>query len=373
MSKRDYYQVLGVSQSAGKDEIKKSYRKLAMRYHPDRNPNDSQAEVKFKEASEAASVLLDDAKRTRYNQFGHAGVDAQAAARGGGAEGFTEFGDFGDIFSSIFEEFGGGRSRRRSRARMGADFETMVRVSFEEAAFGVEKVITFNKMVQCSPCQGGGARSGTSPRSCQHCGGQGSVRRQQGFFAMETTCPICRGSGEMVADKCPTCRGEGRVRKKSELEVKVPAGIDDGQRLKLRGEGDAGVHGGGSGDLLVMIQVAPHDLFERNGYNVHCTVPISFSQAALGAEIEVPTLTGKVSFRIPSGTQSGKKMQLKGKGIVRLSQFGQGDQILYIHVETPTKLTVEQKELMAKLSKLEHTQCNPMSRGFFDRMRELFQ
>ena len=377
MSKQDYYDILGVSKSASKDDIKKSYRKLAMKHHPDRNPNDPRAESKFKEASEAASVLLDDSKKARYDQFGHAGVDGQAAGfgqGGGGFGGFSDFGDFGDLFNSIFEEFGGGgRSRRSSRARMGADLETAVRVSFEEAAFGVEKVINVGKMADCGTCGGSGAKAGTSAQSCKHCGGRGVVRRQQGFFTMETTCPICRGSGEVIVDKCSPCRGEGRVRKKNDLEVKIPAGIDDGQRLKLTGEGDCGAHGGPGGDLYVEIQIKPHELFERDGFNVHCTVPISFSQAALGAEMEVPTISGKVSFRIPAGTQSGKKMQLRGKGIGRLGAYGHGDQILHIHVETPTRLTGEQQEIFSQLAELEHKKCNPMSKGFFDRMRELFQ
>ena len=374
MSKQDYYDVLGVSRSASGDEIKKSYRKLAMKYHPDRNPNNSEAEGKFKEASEAASVLLDGEKKSRYDQFGHAGVEGQAAGGGqGGFGGFSDFGDFGDIFSSIFEEFGGGRSRRRTRAQMGNDLETEIRVAFEEAAFGVKKVIKVRRLAKCKTCHGSGARLGTSPQTCKQCGGQGAVRRQQGFFTMETTCPVCQGSGEMVVNKCSTCRGQGRVQKNNDLDVKIPPGISEGQRLKLTGEGDCGIHGGPSGDLYVMIHVEDHFLFERDGFNVYCTVPISFSQAALGAEIEVPTITGKVSFRVPSGIQSGKKMQLKGKGIARLGSHGQGDQILYIHVETPTDLSLEQEELFSKLSKLEHKKCNPMSRGFFDRMRELFQ
>ena len=371
MSKQDYYDVLGLSRSSSKDEIKKSYRKLAMRYHPDRNPNNPQAEGKFKEASEAASVLLDDEKKSRYDQFGHAGVDGQ----GGGSSqgGFGGFGDFGDIFSSIFEEFGGGRSRRRTRAQMGNDLEMGIRVSFDEAAFGVKKVIKVGRMAPCETCHGLGARPGTSPKTCQQCGGQGAVRRQQGFFTMETTCPVCQGSGEMIVNKCSTCYGQGRVQKNSDLEVKVPPGINEEQRLKLTGEGDFGIHNGPSGDLYVLIHVDDHPLFERDGFNVHCTVPISFSQAALGAEIEVPTIKGKVSFKVPSGTQSGKKMQLKGKGITRLGSYGQGDQILHIHVETPTGLNLEQRELFSGLSKLEHKRSNPMSRGFLDRMRGLFQ
>ena len=379
MSKRDYYDVLGVTRSASKDDIKKAYRKLAMKYHPDRNPNDSQAEAKFKQASEAASVLLDDKKKSRYDQFGHAGVDGQGGGFGqgaGGFGGFSDFGDFGDLFSSIFEEFSGG-GRRRSRRhgpspRMGSDLETELRVNFEEAAFGVEKLLKVAKMGICENCRGSGARPGTSAQSCQHCGGRGAVRRQQGFFTMETTCPVCRGEGELIVDKCSTCSGDGMTRKHNELEVKVPAGIDNGQRLKLTGEGNSGIHGGPSGDLFVLIHIEPHEFFERDGFNVHCTVPISFSQAALGAEIEVPTISGKVAFQVPAGIQSGKKMQLKGKGIERLGSYGKGDQVIHIHVETPSGLTSEQQELFDQLAKLEHKKCNPMSKGFFDRMRDIF-
>lgn len=374
MSKRDYYEVLGVDKSASKDEIKKTYRKLAMKYHPDRNPDNAEAEAKFKEASEAAQILLDDQKRQRYDQFGHAGVDGQAGGFGG-AGGFEGFGDFGDIFGDIFGEFmgGGGRGRRRSRARMGADLQTRVNLNFEEAAFGAEKKIKITRSAACGTCNSTGAKPGTSPQTCNQCQGRGTVRRQQGFFAMETTCPACQGAGEIIVDKCTDCSGQGRIQKESELEVKIPAGIDDGQRLKLTGEGDAGTHNGPSGDLYVVIQINEHEFFERDGFDVHCIVPVSFSQAALGAEVEVPTLNGKVSVNVPSGTQSGKRMRLKGKGITRLGSYGNGDQIISVHVETPSKLNSEQKDLFKRLAELEETQCNPMSKGFFDRVKDIFQ
>ncbi len=373
MSKRDYYEVIGVDKNASKDDIKKAYRKLAMKYHPDRNPDNPEAEAKFKEASEAAQVLLDNNKKSRYDQFGHAGVDGQAGGFGGG--GFSDFSDLGDIFGDIFGDFmgGGGGRRRGSRARMGADLQVAVGVDFNEAAFGVEKVIKVSRHTGCNTCNSTGAKPGTSPSTCTSCNGRGSVRRQQGFFAMESTCPTCQGSGEIITEKCGSCHGGGRIRKESELEVKIPAGIDDGQRLKLTGEGDAGTHGGPSGDLYVLIQINKHDFFERDGFDIHCTVPVSFSQVALGAEIEVPTLSGKVSLKIPSGTQSGKKMRLKGKGISRLGSYGQGDQIIHIHVETPTELTAEQKDLFKQLSDLEGGKCNPMARGFLDKVRDLFQ
>lgn len=375
MSKRDYYEVLGVAKGAGKEEIKKSYRALAMKYHPDRNPDDKESEAKFKEASEAADVLLNDDKRRRYDQFGHAGMGGQQGF--GGAGGFNDFGDLGDIFGDIFGDIlgGGGKRRRgpRSMGRPGNDLQMRLDINFEDAAFGIEKEISVTRLVQCETCQGSGGKNGARPMTCDTCQGHGEVRRQQGFFTVASTCPKCQGSGQMISDPCGSCHGEGRKKKKVELEVKVPAGIDHGQRLKLSGEGDSGSQGGQSGDLYVVIAINEHEIFQRDGFDIYCTVPISFPQAALGAEIEVPTLDGKVMVSIASGTQSGKKMRLKGKGIQKLGGYGQGDLILAIHVETPTKLSAEQKELFKKMSELEVNSCNPMSRGFFDKVRDLFQ
>lgn len=375
MSKRDYYQVLGVDKSSSKDEIKKAYRKLAMKYHPDRNPDDAEAEAKFKEASEAAEVLLSDEKKQRYDQFGHAGVDGQGGGFGGGFQG-GDFGDLGDIFGDIFGDILGGGRRgggRRRRGRPGNDLQMAVDITFEEAAFGIEKNISLARFVECKECNGSGAEKGSSPSNCDMCHGAGEVRRQQGFFTVATTCPKCQGSGQIITNPCKPCSGQGRNKKKVELEVKIPAGIDDGQRLKLSGEGDSGTQGAPSGDLYVVININEHDFFERDGFDVHCQVPISFSQATLGAEIEVPTLTGKVKVDLPEGTQSGKKMRLKGKGIQRLGGYGQGDQILTIHVETPTKLSAEQKEIFERLAELEGSSgSNPMSRGFFDKVKDLF-
>ncbi|MCP4912656.1 MAG: molecular chaperone DnaJ [Oligoflexia bacterium] len=375
MSKRDYYQVLGVEKSSSKDEIKKAYRKLAMKYHPDRNPDDAEAEAKFKEASEAAEVLLNDEKKQRYDQFGHAGVDGQGGGFGGGFQG-GDFGDLGDIFGDIFGDILGGGRRgggRRRRGRPGNDLQMAVDITFEEAAFGIEKNINLSRFVECKECNGSGAEKGSSPTNCDMCHGAGEVRRQQGFFTVATTCPKCQGSGQIITNPCKPCSGQGRNKKKVELEVKIPAGIDDGQRLKLSGEGDSGTQGAPSGDLYVVININEHDFFERDGFDVHCQVPISFSQATLGAEIEVPTLTGKVKVDLPEGTQSGKKMRLKGKGIQRLGGYGQGDQILTIHVETPTKLSAEQKEIFERLAELEGSSgSNPMSRGFFDKVKDLF-
>lgn len=372
-TKRDYYEILGVQKGTSKEEIKKAYRKLAMQFHPDKNPNNPEAEAKFKEASEAADVLLDDDKKARYDQFGHAGMNG---AQGGGFQGNGDFGDFGDIFGDIFGDMlGGGRRRSgggRSRGRPGDDLQMGIDITFSEAAFGCEKTISLTKNVKCETCNGSGAKSGSSPSTCDYCNGHGEVRRQQGFFAVSSTCPKCNGSGQMIKDPCQTCNGAGKKKKKVDLQVKIPAGIDQGQRLKLSNEGDAGSLGGPNGDLYVVINIKSHDIFQRDEFDVHCTVPISFSQAALGAEMEVPTLSGKVALKIPAGTQSGVKMRLKGKGIQRLGGYGLGDQIVTVHVETPTKLSNEQKELLKRLSEVDHN-SNPMSRGFFDKVKDLFQ
>jgi molecular chaperone DnaJ len=374
MAKRDYYEVLGVAKGASKDDMKKAYRKLAMQYHPDRNPNNPEAEAKFKEASEAADVLLHDEKRARYDQFGHAGVDGQSGFGSGAQSGdFSDLGDiFGDIFGDFFGGGGGGRRRgqRNSRARSGEDLQIRVDLSFEEAAFGVEKRVEVQRMVECGDCHGKG---GSDVSTCSHCGGHGEVRRQQGFFTMASTCPSCQGSGQQVKNPCKTCRGGGRVRKNTHIEVKIPAGIDAGQRLKLSNEGDEGLYGGRSGDLYVLVDIKEHRFFERDGFDVFCKVPISFSQAALGADIEVPTLSGKVAVKIPSGTQSGRKMRLKGKGISRLGTGGIGDQIIEIHVETPTQLASEQRKLFERLAELEDKQSSPMKNTFFDKVKDFFQ
>ncbi|MDA9189682.1 molecular chaperone DnaJ [bacterium] len=371
--KKDYYDVLGVDKSAGKDEVKKAYRKLAMKYHPDKNPDNPQAEAKFKEASEAADVLLNDEKKSKYDQFGHAGVDGQYGGFGGQGQGFSDLGDiFGDIFGDFFGGGGGGRPGRRSSGVQGSDLRIGLKVTFEEAAFGVTKNIALQKQVECGTCEGSGAASGSSPETCDYCGGQGEVRRQQGFFTMASTCPKCNGSGQMVKDPCSPCSGKGRVRKEVELEIKVPAGIDVGQKLRLTNEGDAGSGGGPNGDLYVVVDVAAHDFFEREGNDVYCTIPVSFSQAALGAEIEVPTLQSKAQVKIPAGTQSGKKMRLRGKGIQSISGYGIGDQILEVHVETPTKLSSKQKDLLNELAGFDDTSCNPMRSGFIDRVKNIF-
>ena len=370
MSKRDYYDVLGVSQSASKEEIKKAYRKLALKYHPDKNPDNQEAEAKFKEASEAAEVLLSEEKRRNYDQFGHAGVDPQG---GGFAEGnFADLGDiFGDLFGDIFG--GGGRRDRRASGHPGNDLQVSISVDFTEAVFGVEKKVTINRHAKCESCNGTGAQGGEAPVTCDMCGGMGQIRRQQGFFTVATTCPKCQGAGEIIKNPCQDCYGKGRKYKKVNLSVSIPAGIDSEQRLKLSGEGDSGLKGGPSGDLYVLVNVHPHGLFERDGFDIHCTIPVSFSQAALGTKLEVPTLGGKVEVTLPEGTQSGKRMRLKEKGVQKLGGYGFGDQILTIQVETPTRLTQEQRDLLAELAKMEGDRVgHPISQGFFDKVKNIF-
>lgn len=373
MSKRDYYEVLGVSKGSSKDEIKKAYRKLAMKYHPDKNPGDDAAEEKFKEASEAAQVLLDEQKRSQYDQFGH-----QAMGAGGfGGGGFDGFQDLGDVFGDIFGDFfGGGRGRSRGpRPQAGNDLQIKLNLSFTEAAFGVEKKIQVSRHVNCGTCHGSGAKPGASKATCGTCQGMGEIRRQQGFFSVSQTCPHCRGEGKKLRDKdqCGDCRGVGIKSKEAEIMVKAPAGIDRGQRLKLSREGDQGKNGGPPGDLYVLVDIEEHDFFERREEDVLCDVPITFSQAALGTEVEVPSLGGKVLVKIPTGTQSGKKLRLKGKGIQRLGGHGQGDQIVTVQIETPRKLNSEQKEIFQKLAELEKQDTSSNARGFFDKVKDLFQ
>lgn len=378
--KRDLYEVLGLSRSASKEDIKKAYRKLAMQHHPDKNQGNKESEALFKEASHAADILLDDQKRRIYDQTGNDG--SQGGGGGGFQGGFSgDFGDLGDIFGDIFGDIlggqgrgrGGGRARGGRRAQVGGDLQTEMFVAFEEAATGVEKEIHINRSVACGDCHGSGAKKGSGPVTCDMCQGHGEVRRQQGFFTIAQPCPKCHGQGQMIKDPCDTCQGRGRTKKKEKLSVKVPAGIDEGQRLKLSGQGDSGLNGGPSGDLYVLIHLEQHEFFKREEYDVLCEVPISFSQAALGTEIEVPTLAGRVSMKIPEGTQSGQKMKLRNKGITKLGGYGMGDQIITIHVETPSKISKEQRELFVRLSELEQNTSNPMTKGFFDRVRELFQ
>ena len=366
--KRDYYELLGVGRGTSEEEIKKAYRKLALKYHPDRNPGDKQAEEKFKEISEAYQVLTDPGKRSQYDQFGHAAFGDGGPFRGG----FDFSSGFEDIFGDIFGEFfGGGSTKRHGRAR-GEDLRYNLTISFEEAAFGTEKKIKIPQQGSCETCHGNGCKPGSSPRACPTCRGKGQVNFQQGFFNISRTCAQCQGQGSLITDPCSSCGGVGRVRKFHTLSVKIPPGVDTGSRLKLRGEGEGGVAGGVPGDLYVVIHVEPHPLFIRDGLDIICEVPISFVQAALGAEIDVPTLEGKVKMKIPAGTQAGKVFRLKGKGIRDVQGYHQGDQHVRVTVETPTHLAPRQKELLKEFAELGGEEIHPLSKGFFDKVKQIF-
>jgi len=373
LSKRDYYEVLGVNRNASDAEIKKAYRQLAVKHHPDKNPGDKKAEAQFKVLSEAYSVLSDGQKRATYDQYGHAGVDGSAGGGySSGGFGGSPFEDiFGDIFGDIFNGGGGGGSRR-SRGQRGDDLRYNLTVSFEEAAFGTETTVKLPRHHSCETCGGSGAKEGTSPETCSTCRGAGQVRYQQGFFQMTRPCPDCGGSGSQINDPCPDCRGTGRVKDKRNLALKVPAGVETGIRLKLSGEGESGIHGGQAGDLYVVITVEDHPIFTREGRNVICDTPISFAQATLGCEIEVPTLEGRVKMKVPAGTQSGKVMKLSGKGIPDLQGHRRGDQLVVMRVETPTQLTSRQKELLEEFAKEGGESVNPISKGFFEKVKEMF-
>ena len=364
--KRDYYELLGLNRSASEEQIKKAYRKLALKYHPDRNPGDKQAEETFKEVSEAYQVLTDPEKRVQYDQFGHAAFGNGGLGKGG----FDFTSGFEDVFGDIFGEFFGSRTTRgRSRAR-GEDLRYNLSISFEEAVFGTEKKIKIPRQGPCDSCHGSGSKPGSSPRTCPTCRGKGQVSFQQGFFVVSRTCNQCRGQGTIISNPCSSCRGAGRVRKFQTLSVRIPAGVETGSRLKLRGEGESGVSGGPSGDLYVVIQVKPHPLFIRDGLEIICEVPISFAQAALGAEIDVPTLEGKVKMKIPPGTQSGKIFRLKGKGVKDVQGYHHGDQHVRVVLETPTHLTSRQKELLKEFATLGGE--NPLAEGFLDKVKQIF-
>ena len=359
--KRDYYEVLGVSKGATDEEIKKAYRKKAKQYHPDLNPGDKTAEAKFKEANEAYEVLSDKDKRARYDQFGHAGVDPNfgAGGPGGGFGGFGGFDmgdiDLGDIFGSFFGGgFGGGSSRARSGPMKGDTLRASVTISFEEAAFGCEKEVTVERYETCDTCHGSGCAPGTSPEVCPDCHGTGTVqvRRQtpMGVFATSAPCAKCGGKGRIIHQPCKDCRGSGMVRKKKTIQASIPAGIDNGQTISIRGQGNAGKNGGPAGDLLITITVRPHELFRREGTSVLCEAPITFTQAVLGAELEIPTIDGKVKYTLPEGTQSGTTFRLKGKGIPSINGRGRGDQYVTVYIETPKNLNKEQKEALRKFA-----------------------
>jgi len=343
MAKRDYYEVLGIERGASEKEAKKAYRRLAMKYHPDRNPDDDAAETKFKEASEAYEILSNSEKRATYDQFGHAGLE-------GGAGGFSAgAGGFGDIFGDVFGDmFGGGGSRSRSSVRRGADLRYTCELNLEQAVGGDTVEIRIPVMSACEDCGGSGAKKGSTPKQCPDCGGAGQIRVAQGFFSLQQTCPRCRGAGTTISNPCGTCHGQGRIEKRKTLSVKIPAGVDTGDRIRLTGEGEAGIGGGPSGDLYVEVSVRDHPIFERDGANLYCEVPISFVDAALGGQLEVPTLTGRVNLKIPAETQTGKLFRLRGKGVSPVRGGGVGDLLCRIVVETPVKLTAEQKDLLNK-------------------------
>ena len=381
--KRDYYEVLGVEKNASEGEIKKAYRKLAMKYHPDQNPGDKDAEEKFKEINEAYEVLSDPDKKSRYDQFGFAGVDPSfGAGNGGGSYGGAGFGGFdGFDLGSIFGDFFGGGSAsagsRRSGPARGQNLGVNLEITFEEAAFGCEKEISFSRIEPCSACSGSGCKSGSQPETCSRCGGRGTIRTTQNFMGMamqsETPCPTCGGKGKIIKDPCSVCKGKGKVRRNKTLKVNVPAGIDNGQSFRLRGEGNCGSNGGPSGDVLVTVAIRKHPIFEREGANVLCEMPITFTQAALGAEIEVPTLDGKVRYSIPEGTQTGTTFRLRGKGIPYVGYKNRGDQYVTVVVETPTKLSKEQKDLLRKLDASLGDEGQPKRKGFFEKLKEQFE
>ena len=379
-NKRDYYEVLGVEKGASAEEIKKAYRKKAMQFHPDRNPGDKTAEEKFKEVGEAYEVLSDDDKRARYDQFGFQGVDPNfgaggAGGYGGGYGGFGDFGDLGDIFGSFF---GGGASRRSTynSPRQGENVGVRLDLTFEEAAFGCEKEVSAQRIENCGSCGGSGSADGVI-ETCAQCRGSGQVRTTQSFMGMQmqstSVCPMCNGRGKMVKNPCNTCRGKGKVRRTQRIKVKVPAGVDEGQSVRVRGEGCVGSNGGPNGDLMAEIYIKRHPIFTRNNMDVLCEVPISFTQAALGAEIEIPTLDGKVKYEIPEGTQTGKMFVLSGKGIPAVNNpKRRGNHLFTVVVETPTRLTKEQKELLRKLDDSLDKAGTPKIKKFFDNLKDFF-
>ncbi len=374
---KDYYQILGVTREASEEEIKKAYRKMALKYHPDKNPGDKQAEQRFKEAAEAFDVLSDADRRSRYDRFGVDGV------RSAGARDFSNaqdiFSAFGDVFGggggSIFEEFFGGgmRGGRGSRVAMGEDLGAELTLTLEEAAAGATRTITLHRLAGCETCHGSGARPGTNATTCSLCNGIGQVQQAQGFFSIRTTCPKCRGQGRTIEDPCSACGGTGRARKTEDLEVKIPAGVHDGSRLRLPGHGNSGLYGGPPGDLYVMIDLEPHPFFERAENDIVCEVPVSYTQAALGGKVEVPTLGGKAMMTIPAGTQSGEILRLKGQGFPSLDGRRRGDELVRVVIEVPRRLTQEQEQLLRRLAELEAKEVGSGRKRFFDKLKTYFE
>ena len=374
VTKADFYEVLSVSKTASDQELKTAYRKLAMQYHPDRNPDNPEAEAKFKECSEAYSVLSDGEKRAAYDRYGHAAFQGGGASAGnpfqGGGFGGQDMGDiFGDIFGEMFNM---GGNRKASRVQRGRDLRFDMSLAFEEAVFGVEREITVKRAEICEDCSGSGAAKGKQAQTCGQCKGAGQVRFQQGFFSVARTCPQCGGTGTIISDPCRTCGGRTTMDREHKLLVKVPAGVEEGTRIRYQGEGDAGKFGGPSGDLYVVLAVKKHKFFERDGDDLHCVMPVSFPQAALGTELEIETLEGPETIKIPEGTQSGKAFRLRGKGVPHLNERGKGDLIVEVMVATPTKLTKQQRELMKQLSETMIVENAPHSRGLFEKVKDIF-
>ena len=371
MSKRDYYKVLELARNATEAEIKKAYRRLAMKFHPDRNPHDTEAEEKFKEAKEAYEVLTDAQKRAAYDQFGHAGVDA---SRGGA--GFSAADAFGDIFGDVFGDIFGGGRRGRSQVFRGADLRYGMELDLDQAVFGDSIDIDFQTLAECEVCSGSGAAKDSSPVTCDTCNGQGSVRVSQGFFSVQQTCPRCKGRGQIIQKPCDNCHGQGRIRRPKTLTVKIPPGVDNGDRIRLAGEGEAGRNGGPTGDLYVEIQVREHAIFERDGSHLSCEVPISFATAVLGGQVDVPTLDGHVTLKVPSETQSGRVFRLREKGVRPVRGGPVGDLFCRVVVETPVNLASEQKELLRKLDeslRRDHKQHNPREQGWLEGVKKFFE
>lgn len=380
MSKRDYYEVLGVSKEASADEIKKGFRKKAKELHPDRNSDNPDAEAQFKEANEAYDVLKDAERKAAYDRYGHAAFEnGMGGGGGGGRPGGHPGGDFSSAFSDVFDDLfgdfmgGGGRGGGRQRASRGADLRYNLRLSLEEAFAGLHKTINVPTSVSCSSCEGTGAEGGAEPTTCPTCSGMGKVRAQQGFFTVERTCPTCSGLGQMIKNPCKTCHGHGRVEKDRSLSVNIPAGVETGTRIRLAGEGEAGLRGGPPGDLYIFIEVARHELFEREGNNLHCRVPVSMAKAALGGAIEVPTIDGgRGRVQIPEGSQSGRQMRLRNKGMPALRGGGVGDMFIELAVETPVSLTARQKEILKEFDELSEENNNPESRSFFSSVKSFW-
>ena len=370
--KADYYEVLSVTRTASDQELKTAYRKLAMQFHPDRNPGNSEAEEKFKECSEAYQVLSDPQKRAAYDRFGHAGVSGVGGGDGNPFNGMQDLGDiFGDFFGEMFN-MGGNSGRRPSRAQRGRDLRSDHVIEFEDAVFGKEVQVTIRRMEACDTCRGTGTSSGRGPSTCQQCQGRGQVRYQQGFFSIARTCNVCGGTGSVISDPCSTCRGDGRVERQHTIQVNIPAGVEEGTRIRYQGEGDAGRFGGPGGDLYIVLAIKPHAFFERDGNDLHCVIPISFPQAALGDEITIPTLEGDSKLKIAEGTQSGKEFRIRGKGVPYLNEHGRGDLVVQVAIQTPKKLTKVQRELLRQLGESLTVENTPTSRGLFSKVKEMF-